>query len=163
MGELPLLLVDDAGIESRRNLVRRVHPGLSLPQPVLQPESPWEGERVYVFGTVRYNPDRKFFEMWYVGLPSRGEVLADTAKVHVTGFKEGGATLQLYATSKDGKKWDRPNLGLHEFAGSKQNNIIFDLDSPAVIVDAFEKNPPTVTRWSEPPGETTTRRRRPMA
>ncbi|MSU64819.1 MAG: hypothetical protein EXS38_01665 [Opitutus sp.] len=141
LGELPLLLVDDAGIESRRNLVRRVHPGLSLPQPVLQPESPWEGERVYVFGTVRYNPDRKFFEMWYVGLPSRGEVLADTAKVHVTGFKEGGATLQLYATSKDGKKWDRPNLGLHEFAGSKQNNIIFDLDSPAVIVDAFEKNP----------------------
>ncbi len=141
LGELPLLFVDDGGIETRRDLVRRIHPGQSLAQPVLQPELPWEGERVYVFGTVRFNPEKKFFEMWYVGLPSRGEVLADTAKVHVAGFKEGGATLQLYATSPDGKKWDRPNLGLHEFAGSKQNNIIFDLDSPTVIVDAFEKNP----------------------
>lgn len=139
--ELPLLFVDDGGLESRRDLVRRIHEGVSLPESVLRSEKPWEGERVYVFGTVRYHPEKRLFEMWYVGLPSRGELLTETAHVHVAGFKEGGATLQLYATSRDGKTWDRPSLGLHEFAGSKQNNIIFDLDSPTVIVDPFEKDP----------------------
>jgi hypothetical protein len=141
LGELPLLFVDDVGLEYRRDLVRRYHSGRNLDEPVLTPEKEWEGERVYVFGTVRYNPEKRCFEMWYVGLPSRGELLEDTERVHVKGFREGGATLQLYATSRDGRRWDRPSLGFHSFAGSTKNNIIFDLDSPTVIVDRFEKDP----------------------
>ncbi len=30
-----------------------------------------------------------------------------------------------YAESNDGIHWDKPNLGLYEFKGSKQNNIVF--------------------------------------
>lgn len=30
-----------------------------------------------------------------------------------------------YAESKDGIHWDKPNLGLYEFQGSKNNNIVF--------------------------------------
>lgn len=50
-----------------------------------------------------------------------------------------------YAESKDGIHWVKPNLGLHEFKGSKNNNIVFasgpiegfDLDAghPAVFKD----------------------------
>lgn len=50
-----------------------------------------------------------------------------------------------YAESKDGITWTKPNLGIHEFKGSKNNNIVFksgplngfDLDAghPAVFKD----------------------------
>jgi hypothetical protein len=36
--------------------------------------------------------------------------------------------LTCYAESFDGIHWLKPNLGLHEFAGSKDNNIIIPPD-----------------------------------
>ena len=35
-----------------------------------------------------------------------------------------------YAESDDGVHWTRPNLGMIEFAGSKQNNNIWPSDKP---------------------------------
>ena len=139
--KLPLLFVDDAGIAQRRDLVRRQHEAITHHVPVVEADRPWEGKRVYVFGTVRYNPDKRVFEMWYVGVPGSGEILAHNQKVFVAGFREGGATPLLYATSKDGLIWDKPVLGLHEFLGSKANNIVFDLDSVTVVVDEHESDP----------------------
>lgn len=137
---LPLLFVDDSGIASRRDLVRRQHAAKSHPKPVIVADKPWEGDRVYVFGTILHNPAKGLFEMWYVGVPGAGEILADTNRVFVKGFREGGATPLLYATSKDGLTWDKPALGLHEFAGSKANNIVFDLDSVTVVIDRHEQD-----------------------
>ena len=74
-------------------------------------------------------------------MPGSGEILAHIQKVFVAGFREGGATPLLYATSKDGLIWDKPVLGLHEFLGSKANNIVFDLDSVTVVVDEHESDP----------------------
>jgi len=139
--KLPLLFVDDAGVALRRDLVRRQHQAFTHPAPVVEADRPWEGKRVYVFGTVRYHPEKRIFEMWYVGVPGSGEILAQNEKVFVEGFREGGATPLLYATSKDGLTWDKPELGLHDFLGSKANNIVFDLDSVTVVVDEHEANP----------------------
>jgi len=138
---MPLLLVDDSGLASRRDLVRRQHPAKTHPAPVVVADRPWEGDRVYVFGTILHNPQKNLFEMWYVGVPGAGEILADTKRVFVPGFREGGATPLLYATSHDGLKWEKPALGLHEFNGSKANNIVFDLDSVTVVVDQHEQDP----------------------
>src|SRR6185295_9114601 len=35
---------------------------------------------------------------------------------------------------------ERPNLGLHSFQDSTENNIVFDLHSPSVLVDARESD-----------------------
>lgn len=138
---MPLLFVDDNGVAMRRDLVRRQHQAVSHDKPVVVADRPWEGNRVYVFGTVRYHPEKQLFEMWYVGVPGSGEILADNEQVFVQGFREGGATPLLYATSKDGLNWDKPALGLYKFRGSKDNNIVFDLDSVTVIVDEHERDP----------------------
>ncbi|MBL9216018.1 MAG: hypothetical protein JNG83_11125 [Opitutaceae bacterium] len=138
---LPLLLVDDSVLVSRRDLVRRQHAATSLPAPVVVADRPWEGQRVYVFGTAQFDPEQKRFQLWYVGVPDAGEVLAETGRVFVPGFRQGGATLVLYATSADGRQWDKPVLGLHAFAGSTANNIVFDLDSPSVIRDEHDPDP----------------------
>ena len=53
------------------------------------------------------------------------------------GLRERQGDIVLYATSADGIHWEKPNLGRHEFDGSRDNNILFfDKHSPTVIVDA---------------------------
>ena len=115
------LFVDDAGIARKENVVRRAHACEKLPEPVLEPEAPWErdgiDERVYIYGTVLRDPDTGRFRMWYNRLD-----------------------LVLYATSKDGLHWDRPKLGRYEFDGSKENNIVYPgLHSPSVVYNPDAK------------------------
>jgi len=123
LGDEPQLFVDDALVAERRGVVRRCHPCQKLPQPVLEPERPWESkgidERLYVYGTVLHAPEGDGFRMWY----NRHSIV-------------------LYATSEDGVHWERPSLGLHEHAGSKDNNIVFThVASPSIIVDTRETAP----------------------
>jgi hypothetical protein len=56
-------------------------------------------------------------------------------------LRSGGADPVLYATSKDGVHWNKPALGLHAFDASTQNNIVFELHSPAVLIDQLETDP----------------------
>lgn len=76
--------------------------------------------------------------MWYLGHPDvdeRGETPA------VSGFRKGKGDMVLYATSQDGLRWEKPALGLHSFQDSTANNIVFDLHSPSVLLDARESDP----------------------
>ena len=52
----PRLFVDDHLVAARSGVVRRVEPCRKLIGPVLEAESPWEGSRVYVYGTVLRDP-----------------------------------------------------------------------------------------------------------
>ncbi len=121
------LFVDDACVASRENVVRTVHPGQKFPQPVLQADVPWEGNdqdsRVYVYGTVLRDDTTGLFRMWY----------------------NCGSKL-LLATSDDGLHWQRPNLGLVEYQGDRNNNILpIQLHSPSITFDS------AATGRGEPP------------
>jgi len=112
---LPQLFVDDALIAYKSGVARRVHACTKLDAPVLEPQTPWENEgddqRVYVYGTVLRDEHSGLFRLWY----NRGS--------HV-----------LYATSRDGLRWDRPELGLVELNGSKTNNcVLTSIHSPSVV------------------------------
>ena len=74
--------------------------------PVLKPEHPWEGVDVYLYGSVIYDESKKLFKMWYAAWGPKSN------------------TRGCYATSPDGITWNKPNLGLIEFEGSKDNNLI---------------------------------------
>jgi hypothetical protein len=50
----------------------------------------------------QWNPEKNLWEWWYMGQ-------------HI-----------FYATSVDGEHWEKPNLGLYEWDGSKDNNIACD-------------------------------------
>ena len=112
------IFVDDLMISRREGVVRKVHSCRKLAQPVLAAEADWEvgadDRRLYVYGTVLRDPERGGFCMWYMRFPNR----------------------VLYATSDDGIHWERPNLGLVDFQGTKENNILpIRLHSPSVVVD----------------------------
>lgn len=123
IGDESQLLVDDVLLARKTGVVRKVHPCQKLPQPVLTSVEPWEqdgpDQRVYVYGTVlRDGPDGPF-RMWY-----------------------NRNSLVLYATSRDGLSWERPRLGLCDYQGSKQNNIVFPLfHSPSVVYNPRAEDP----------------------
>lgn len=103
------LLVDDHAIQSRQNLARTYHPFRKHPaNPLLKPDKPWEGANVYLYGTVLPNASGPGYRMWYHALPE---------------IKGEDAYRLLYATSSDGLRWDKPELGIVEYKGSKANNI----------------------------------------
>lgn len=145
LDSLPLLFADDSGLVNRRDVVRVIHPAHPSAAPVMVGEKPWEGPRIYAFGSVYYNAATKQYQMWYLSVPeavAAGVSEEDRSAVgHVPTFRGKGYFLVMYATSPDGVTWTRPNLGLHSFDGSTDNNIVYDLNSPTVLRDRFESDP----------------------
>ena len=120
------LLVDDYLIEEKTGVVRKYHPFEKYAgNPVLVADKEWEGNLAYVYGTVLPEESGPGYRMWY----------------HVW----DGQYRNLYATSKDGVNWLKPQLQLVEYKGSKANNILFRRTSkdhlPQVIHTSWEKDP----------------------
>jgi hypothetical protein len=92
--------------------------------PLLQLEQPWEGRGVRI-STVLFDQGR--FRGW------GNSQDAD------------GAGYACYFESTDGLHWDRPNLGLVEFGGNRDNNLL-DYQPGCVFIDP---SVPTEERYKE--------------
>lgn len=134
IGDRRELFVDD-------RLIGRLEGGarqrLHQPTPrelVLRHDAPWEGtgsgyHSVFQDGG-RY---RMYYKAWHLDV-QQGRVRTDTHPLFC-----------CYAESDDGIEWRKPELGLHEFQGSKANNIVLtsglldglhvDAGHPAVFRD----------------------------
>ena len=131
IGSETQLLADDALISAKQGVVRTLHPARKLEQPVLVPDRPWEGRRVYIYGSVHYDPGARHFRMWYISRLGRGQ------QARAPGLRGRTGDIVLYATSADGIHWNKPGLWRHEFDGARDNNILlFDKHSPTVLVEA---------------------------
>ncbi|MCP4643691.1 MAG: hypothetical protein GY851_24810 [bacterium] len=101
------LLVDDHLIEERTDVSREYGTFARYPDnPVMPATEPWEGDMAYLYGTVLPGEDGAGYRAWY------------HSWAH-------GEYRMLYATSDDGLTWDKPELGLVDYKGSKANNILF--------------------------------------
>ena len=97
--------IDDFFIESMDGAHRVLNPAEKLtvdePLNIITPDRPWEGDDIESTGNFVYDEVNQAIRMYYHGVDSQVCVLE----------------------SKDGLHWERPNLGLVEFNGSKANNI----------------------------------------
>jgi hypothetical protein len=121
--DLPLLFADDSGIAAKTGVTRTVHAATTRKQPVLEPDQPWEGQRVYIYGSVALDEPTGQLRMWYMAAPN----------------------YVLHAISTDGVRWIKQPLGLHDYKGSTANNIVHRLHSPSVLFDPGE--PDAQKRW----------------
>jgi hypothetical protein len=89
--------------------------------PILVKDRPYEGWGPYLYGTVLRDGDR--LRMWY----------------QVVGSEDAAV---LYAESRDGIHWRKPDLGLFEAEGSRANNIVArpPASIASVILDSDAKN-----------------------
>ena len=115
IGSVRQLFIDNYLIASLRNLKRNFHAAKKHGSPVMVPEHPWEGvgtapwPSVYLFGDVIWDEAQKVYKMWYT-----------SATKDMT-----GQHFSLYATSKDGIRWEKPlHLGIVKYRGSGANNIL---------------------------------------
>ncbi|MEM7455693.1 MAG: hypothetical protein AAF456_15175 [Planctomycetota bacterium] len=134
LGDRRELFVDRSLIESMAgaSLV------LATPRPcghAIEFDSPWEGA-FSGYATVIKSGDQ--YLMYYRGLPVAGKDGTDTEVTCV-------------AISQDGISWNKPVLGLYEFDGSLENNIILAQQAPcshnfAPFLDS-RKEVPTGSRF----------------
>ena len=109
------LFVDDYLIASRDGLRRVLHQPRKHPaNPIMTGETAWEGGPRWgpVLAYVLRDEKTGRFRLWY-----RSRVTYESA-----GRKYSFPN--MYAESADGLHWDRPKLGLYEWDGSTENNII---------------------------------------
>lgn len=81
---------------------------------LLDMNKPWEGEYTTMYSVIEVNGK---YKMYYT-------TTIDTAHKYI-----------CYAESDNGEDWVRPNLGIIEYEGSKDNNIILDIPT---LVERFE-------------------------
>ena len=132
VGTAKQLFVDDDVIRSMERAYRVLNQPVKYEgNPVLElkPEQKVGGQDlVVVMGNVSYDAEEQIFKMWY------DAAVYDWSKVFLG-----------YATSKDGIRWELPNLGLLEHQGSKDNNLVFTAGrgevAGGVFKDAIETDP----------------------
>lgn len=117
--ETVLFPFDDYSVPFSKGLVLELVPGkksavntghgtdpLHPSKPVVPPGKPGDPDhpRVYYYGTVLKIDGE--YRMWY------------------SGWDKDRKRQVLYAVSRDGVRWDKPDLGLVEYNGNRQNNLV---------------------------------------
>jgi hypothetical protein len=112
------LFLDDHFIDQQDGLERTWHQGKPHPKAIVAEDHPWE-HWICLYGSCFYDPEGQVYRMYY------------QTTLYPSG--EPGISLRqdiCYAESKDAVNWVKPKLGLHDFKGSKDNNILLYLAGP---------------------------------
>jgi hypothetical protein len=105
------LFVDSAVIETLRDARRELHHPTAREIAIVH-DAPWEGAGSGYHSVMR---DGDLYRLYY-----RGSALG----VENGRLRLGGEVI-CYAESRDGLTFTKPELGLHDYNGSRQNNIIW--------------------------------------
>ncbi len=107
------LFIDDYFIETSRNLRFVLNPPRKSGIIFLRADKPWERLMINAWHTIMEDPDPTApeyrYRLWY--------------EVYWKPGDQGSAL--AYARSRDLIHWEKPELGLIEFQGSKQNNLVW--------------------------------------
>jgi hypothetical protein len=137
------LFLDAVVVEQQSGLERVFHAATKhVASPVIRADRPWEMGTgfggPYLYGTVLWDEGR--LRMWY----------------HT---QYGGAYLNCLAESTDGIVWSKPNLGLVEVGGSKENNLVIGAGTDPAEKPPFKgegecHNPSVIKRpWESDPAK----------
>lgn len=134
VGSKRQLFLDDLWFARQDNIKLTFHRPV-LREVIMKCDRPWEAKLLHFTCTFR---DGDRFRMWYGvydGDPKRDE------RTDINWF--------CYAESRDGIVWEKPNLGLVERKGSRENNIVFPTEgvqggNASVILD---RNAPASERY----------------
>ena len=114
------LFMDNFLIERMEGVGKRLHTPISMGK-ILEFDQPWEGNTCFYTTIFR---DGNRLRMYYRGSsepqatpPSVIEAGEDIIPEH--------PQVSCVIESRDGIQWDRPSVGIFEFNGSKENNIVW--------------------------------------
>jgi hypothetical protein len=117
--------------------------------PLFKEDKPWEPRFDNPYLSVIFDEQEKLYKCWYSifvnSVPDQGsppENLASEKRAW-TDWNEGDRKYGVcYTTSEDGIHWDKPELGLIDFKGSKKNNLVILFNHGVTVMkDLQEKDP----------------------
>lgn len=135
-----LLMLDTRVIAETHNAQLVLgRPEKAAENPLLPSDQPWENATNNYYPNVTWDGQEQQWKLWYKDVLADKDVIAKMdgpSTVHDVGW------YLLYAHSKDGLTWKRPDLGLHKFAGSNANNIVArDCPNVGVFKDLYDPDP----------------------
>ena len=138
---------DDLIIESIQNLTRRAHSPQRLKDPLIQSDRPWEHVTYFTCNAWRVlrDPVDGLMKCWYEDWGARHDKWREAQGWYGGTWKEYPSRC-LYAYSKDGLKWVKPELGIVIEDGHNTNIVFGDKEfgtvhAPFVLLDPFEEDP----------------------
>ena len=109
------------------------------------PSLPWEVRYDNAYPNVIYDEEAGLYRLYYTLIIYDPESAKYTRQERAKRNyipKNDRRTATAYAESTDGIHWTKPNLGLVEFQGSKDNNIIMlSAHGTGILLDREELNP----------------------
>jgi hypothetical protein len=149
-GESKYLLLDSrlvAASEGVRLVLGKVEKDAH--NPLFGEDKPWEARFDNLYANVCYDDEARLFKCWYSPFIIDGPTsqTTDAQKKTTTycealklyGRREMGV---CYAVSQDGIVWQKPDLGIVEFEGSRQNNLVLrEVHGSGVFKDLHETDP----------------------
>lgn len=123
------LFVDDYLIDRMDGAQLKLHSPIRA-ENVLKFDRPWEGSACGYFTVIN---DNGLYRLYYRGSAPN----PDNKDVHT----EQSPMTVCYAESRDGVDWTRPSLGLVEFRGSKDNNILLMGQDALSFTPFLDTNP----------------------
>ncbi|MBD3188683.1 hypothetical protein GF325_17785 [Candidatus Bathyarchaeota archaeon] len=85
-----------------------VKPWITL-DPILEADKPWEADFIGAYISMVQEDDGRY-RVWYEAFPD---------------YKNDGTSFLCHAISHDGMHWEKPDVGLVEWNGTLENNILF--------------------------------------
>lgn len=109
------LFIDGAFFDKSKNVTLQLHQPKRTGEKNVQYDKPWESATLNWFSVLKdqgvIDKEAKY-RMWY-------------ECYDVPGWPTNDDTSFCYAESRDGIHWTKPELGLFEYQGNKNNNILF--------------------------------------
>ncbi len=104
--------------------------------PLFGEDKPWEVRFDNLYPNVIYDRDEKLYKCWYSPfIVSSPEENTPVEKRKTIKFTEAGLYPRemavCYAISENGIEWIKPDIGIYEFKGSTENNIVYRLRTGA--------------------------------
>ena len=95
--------------------------------PLFGEDKPWEKRYDNLYANVVYDSEEKLYKCWYSPFIIDDSSLGMTLEQRKNKYRppRDREMAICYAESKDGIIWDKPNLDLIEFDGSRMNNIVW--------------------------------------
>tara|TARA_B100001093_G_scaffold97845_1_gene89808 strand:- start:1755 stop:4373 length:2619 start_codon:yes stop_codon:yes gene_type:complete len=117
--------------------------------PLFVEDRPWEPRYDNMYPNVIFDNEEKIYKCWYCPFVVDQRTTATSSHLrnpldtsYMNARPAGREEAMLYATSVDGIKWSKPNLGIVNFNGNSNNNIVSrGLSGAGVIKDELEKIP----------------------
>ena len=130
---------DEYLVESMKNVTMTMNEAHVTGERLVVRDKPWEGTRLLDMSMFVLK-DGDMFRMYYGALAKYPKL-----------WEEPNCRILCYAESRDGVHWEKPNLALFEWDGSRDNNIVIPNDDfeytmsefagPGVFIDRYAKSP----------------------